>query len=164
MDAFHGCYKHNCRHFATLYLAVRFSNLLLLSVFHYNLYYHAALLIFVITLALVARFQPYKCKKSNTFDVVAMLVLITTYLSQNMNADVTVMYPKLANSIVISIVLLIPPAYILYLILAQMLPNSQKCFTKCKVLLRMNKYHTEMNIEDQAFLTDGDTCNYNACQ
>ena len=37
-------------------------------------------------------------------------------------------------------------------------------FTKSKVSLlkKMNKYQTEMNNEDQAFLTDG--VNYNACQ
>ena len=81
MDAFHGCYKDNCHNFATLYLAVRFVNLLLFSVFHYNLSCHVILFSFVIILALVARFQPYKNKKSNIFDVIALLALNITKAS-----------------------------------------------------------------------------------
>ena len=41
MDSFHGCYEdttHDYRHFATLYLSVRFLNLLLSSIFNYTLY------------------------------------------------------------------------------------------------------------------------------
>ena len=52
MDTFHGCYKdttHDYHHFATLYLAVRFRNLLLLSTFKYNLYAPAVTLLFAFT-------------------------------------------------------------------------------------------------------------------
>ena len=47
MDSFHGCYEdtaaaHDYRHFATLYLAVRFLNLLMASVCKYTLYLPAA--------------------------------------------------------------------------------------------------------------------------
>ena len=48
MDSFHGCYEdtaHDYRHFATLYLAVRFLNLLIASVFDHNLYLPAAALL-----------------------------------------------------------------------------------------------------------------------
>ena len=41
MDSFHGCYEDNTsdyRHFATLYLAVRFLHLLMSSMFNYSLY------------------------------------------------------------------------------------------------------------------------------
>ena len=72
MDSFHGCYEdttHDYRHFATLYLAVRFLNLLMASVFDYNRYLPAAALVFVFALALVAKFQPYKHKRSNTVDI-----------------------------------------------------------------------------------------------
>ena len=65
MDSFHGYYEdtaYDYRHFATLYLAVRFLNLLLSSVFIFHLYIPAAALLFVLALALLAKFQPYKCK------------------------------------------------------------------------------------------------------
>ena len=79
MDTFHGCYEdttHDYRHFATLYMAVRFLNLLSVSVFSIKLYAPAASIIFTFTLALVARFQPYKCKKYNTVDIVMLLAVI----------------------------------------------------------------------------------------
>ena len=95
------------------------------------------------------------------FDVIALLALITVRVSQNMHADVAFMYPKLENGIVMFITLLV---YILHLILAQMLPNAHKCFTKSKVSLlkRMNRYQAGMINEVQAFFTD--EVNYNACQ
>jgi hypothetical protein len=76
MDAFHGCYQdttHDYRHFATLYMAVRVLNLLAASVFSNKLYAPAASTIFTFTLALVAKFQPYKCKKNNKADIVMLL-------------------------------------------------------------------------------------------
>lgn len=84
MDTFHGCFKdntHDYRHFATLYLAVRFVNLLIYLIFNLNLYYSAASLLFVFALAFVAKFQPYKCKRSNTVDIVMLLTLISGYSS-----------------------------------------------------------------------------------
>ena len=64
MDTFHGCYKdgeHDYRHFAALYLAVRFLNLLLFSVLRItNVYCIVATLLVAITLTFVANFQPYK--------------------------------------------------------------------------------------------------------
>ena len=80
MDSFYGCYEDNTsdyRHFATLYLAVRFLHLLMSSVFNYSLYLPAAALLFVFTLALVAKFQPYKCKRNNTVDIILLLVMIS---------------------------------------------------------------------------------------
>ena len=65
MDTFHGCYEdtaHDYRHFATLYMAVRFLNLLIVSVFSIKLYNSAVLIPFTFTLVSVARLQPYKCK------------------------------------------------------------------------------------------------------
>ena len=87
MDSFHGCYEdtiRDYRHFATLYVAVRFLHLLMSSVFNYNLYLPAAALLFVFTLALVAKFQPYKCKRSNTIDIILLLVTISGYISSSM--------------------------------------------------------------------------------
>ena len=80
MDSFHGCYEdatHDYRHFATLYLAVQFFNLLLSSVFIFHLYIPAAALYFV--LAFVAKFQPYKCKRNNTIDIILLLAVINVH-------------------------------------------------------------------------------------
>ena len=106
MDSFHGCYEDNTsdyRHFATLYLAVRFLHLLMSSVFNYNLYLPAAALLFVFALALVAKFQPYKCKRNNTVDIILLLVMISGYISSSMYyaGPVGFMYPKWLGMITI---------------------------------------------------------------
>ena len=96
IDTFHGHYKDNMRLFASLYLAVRFLNLLFLSTLHYSLYFKASILMFVTTLVLVARCQPYKCKKSNTIDTVMLFVVTGVYVNGIIYAaDVTdeVLYP-----------------------------------------------------------------------
>ena len=80
MDTFHGCYEDTTcdyHHFAALYLAVRFLNLLLISTFNYKLYFLAMSLLFAFILALVSKFQPYKFKRSNTVDIVMLLAIIT---------------------------------------------------------------------------------------
>ena len=80
MDSFHGCYEdtaHDYHHFATLYLEVQFLiNLLLSSVFIFHHYIPAAALLFVLVLALIAKFQPYKCKRNNTIDIILLLAVI----------------------------------------------------------------------------------------
>ena len=80
MDTFHGCYKdseHDYRHFAALYLAVRFFNLLqTLILRNINAYFIAATLLFVIVLTLVAKFQPYKRRRNNSVDIVMFFMLI----------------------------------------------------------------------------------------
>ena len=97
MDTFHGCYKddeHDYRHFAELYLAVRFFNLLLFSVIrNRNAYFSAVTLLYAVALALVARFQPYKRKRSNTVvnDVVMLLNLITLYVLMSMKSALQVL-------------------------------------------------------------------------
>ena len=125
MDAFHGCYQdttHDYRHFAAIYLAVRFFSLLLFSVFNRNLYLPAALLLSVYTLALVAKFQPYKYKSSNTVDMVMLLALVSGYTSNNMSSAVGLMFPHWMNTIIVSTLALIPPGYMLFLILAIVRP------------------------------------------
>ena len=57
LDTFHSCYENSTCHFVTLYMAVRFCNLLVISVFSYKLYAPTALLLFAFTLALVANFS-----------------------------------------------------------------------------------------------------------
>ena len=105
MDSFHGCYEdtaHDYRHFATLYLAVRFLNLLMASLFNYTLYLPAAALVFVFNLALVAKFQPYKNKRNNTVDIILLLTIIIAFVSSSMHYVEAFMYSKLPNGIIVS--------------------------------------------------------------
>ena len=96
MDSFHGCYEdtaHDYRHFATLYLAVQFFNLLLSSVFIFHHYILAAAPLFVLVLALIAKFQPYKHKRNNTIDTILLSMCINYVLIYvaTMQED---LYPK----------------------------------------------------------------------
>ena len=130
MDTFHGCYKHNMRHFAALYLAVRVLNLLFLSVFHYSLYFKMNQLIFVITLALVAKYQPNKCSRSNRVDVVMLIAVICIYLFLDASiADTTddAFRPRWLTNIVPFISVFIPPSYAAYLAVVQVLPPMSYC-------------------------------------
>ena len=72
---------HDYRHFAILYMAVRFLNLSIVSVFSIKLYNSAVSILFTITVVLVAKFQHFKCKWSNNADIVMLLVIIAAYTS-----------------------------------------------------------------------------------
>jgi hypothetical protein len=138
MDSFHGCYEnttHDYRHFATLYLAVRFLNLLMSSVFNYNLYLPEAALVFVFALVLVTKFQPYKQKRNNTVDVILLLTVISACISSSMYYAEPFMYPRLLNDITVGIPILIVFSYLVFLILASVLPNAIQYCKKCKTLL-----------------------------
>ena len=78
MDTFYGCYKdneHNYRHFAALYLSVRFFNLVLTLILrNINAYFITATLLFVVALTLVAKFQPYKQGRSNMIDMIMLFM------------------------------------------------------------------------------------------
>ena len=165
MDSFHGCYEdtaHDYRHFATLYLAVRFLNLLMSSVFNFNLYLPAAAFLFVFTLALEAKFQPYKCKRNNTVDIILLFAMISGYMSSSMYYAGGFMYPKWLNGITASISVLILHCYLVFLILAQVLPMVVKCFKKYKIFLMSKIKVSVVNVEDRALLDHG-SANYNAC-
>jgi Ca2+/H+ antiporter len=105
------------------------------SVFNYNLYLPAAALVFVFALALVAKFQPYKHKRSNTVDIILLLAIITAYTTSGMRYAEQFMFPKLLNSITIGISVLIILSYQVFLILAFVLPKAIQCCKKCKTLL-----------------------------
>ena len=152
MDSFHGCYEdtaHDYRHFATLYLAVRFLNLLMSSVFDYNVYLPAAALMFVFALALVAKFQPYKHKRSNTVDIILLLAIISTFISSSMHY---VEELKLLNKIITAISALIVLGYLVFLILACVFPKAIQCCKKCKTLLLTKIKMSEANKGDRPLL------------
>ena len=137
MDSFHGCYKHTSRHyqhFATLYLAVRFLNLLLYSIFGYALYLPSASLLTFFTLALVAKFKPYKNERSNTVDIIFLLVLPTAYISMLMYNTGPII-PKWVNAAASGISLSVPPIIMVYLLLASVSPKIIEYITKCRSCL-----------------------------
>jgi putative Mn2+ efflux pump MntP len=159
MDSFHGCYEdttHDYRHFATLYLAVRFLNLLMSSVFNFTLYLPAAALVFVFALALVAKFQPYKHKRNNTVDIILLLAIISAFISLAMHYVGEFMYPKWLNGITVVIFALIIVCYLVFLILACVLPRAIQCCKKCKI-----KTSSEVNEGDRALLNHEST-DYNS--
>ena len=161
MDTFHGCYEdttHDYRHFASLYLAVRFLNLLMASIFNFYLFILAAALLLVFTLALVAKFQPYKYKRSNTVDIVMLLAIISMGMSSSMYFAGGITFPKWLVEITGTIAILIILSYLLFLILARLLPTAKQCVTKCKTFFK----DCEMNVEDQALLIHG-SADYNSC-
>ena len=110
MDTFHGCFEdtaHDYRHLATLYMAVRFLNLLIVSVFSLKLYTSAVAILLTFTLALVAKFQPYKCKRCNTVDTIMLLAVITGCTSSTMYYTESLLLPKWLNILVVGIAILI---------------------------------------------------------
>ena len=131
MDTFHGCYKDNMRHFAALFLAVRVLNLLFLSVFHYSLYFKMNQLIFMVTLALVAKYQPYKCsRRTCRVDMVMLIALICIHLFYATDITDTTdnaFRPHCFTNIVPFISVFIPPSYAVYLAVVQVLPPMSYC-------------------------------------
>ena len=157
MDSFHGCYEdtaHDYRHFATLYLAVRFLNLLMSSIFNYTLYLPAAALVFVFALALVAKFQPYKKKGSNIVDIILLLTIISAFISMTMHYAEEFMYTNLANEVIVAISILIVLGYLVFLILACIFPKVIQCCKKYKTLLLTKIKMSEVNEEDRPLLNE----------
>ena len=165
MDSFHGCYEdtsHDYRHFATLYLAVRFLNLLTASVFSYTLYLQAATLVFVIALALVAKFQPYKNKRNNVVDIILLFMVINGFISSTMyNVGRFYMYPKWLATVIAGISILIIISYMVFLILACVLPKAIQCCKKCKTHLMSKIRMSGVNEGDRAPLNPG-SIDYNS--
>ena len=130
------------------------------SVFHHSLYLAAAALLFVFTLALVAKFQPYKNKRNSTIDIIMLLAVISGYMSTTMYYAGGIMYPGWLNGITCSVVTLILLSYQVFLILACVLRKTIQCFKKCKIHL-MSKVKG-VTAEDRALLNHG-SADYNAC-
>ena len=159
MDAFHGCYEdttHDYRHFATLYLVVRFLNLLAVSVFSVKLYAPAASIVFAFTLALVAKFQPYKCKRNNTADIIMLLAMITAYMSSSMHSTEIWLFPNWLNAAISGIAVLTIYCILVFLVLSKhsVFFKVTQCFKKCFGRLGRNT-QGEIDVEDQALLNHG---------
>ena len=135
MDPFHSCYEdtsHDYCHFATLYLAVRFLNLLMASMFNFTLYVPAAALMFVFAITFIAKFQPYKYKRSNIVDIILLLTTINGFMSSSMYFAGRFMYPKLLGAIAIITYTLVIPCYLVFLILGSVFPKAIQCCKKYK--------------------------------
>ena len=163
MDAFNGCYKdndgHDYRHFAALYLAVRFFNLLLLSVLRStNAYCVAATLLTVFALTLVAKFQPYKHKSTNTVDIVMLLTLVTGLVIVALWYTSGLRYPKWLFGVSLSIVGLLPPSYIVYLAVAHFRLKISRYFRRIRTLflqLKRNELREDSEDSESTLLNHG---------
>jgi FlaA1/EpsC-like NDP-sugar epimerase len=153
-------------------MAVRFLNLLAASVFSNKVYAPAALTIFTFTLALVAKFQPYKCKKNNTADIVMLLAVIIIYMSLSMYLTVDHwLFSKLLKSIISGTAALTVYCCLLFLILskhniflkvAQYFKKSKQQLFLIFSKLNFGKIkHGEINTEDQALLNHNEA-DYNS--
>ena len=151
------------RHFAALYLAIRFFNLLLLSTSHNNL--KASTVVFVITSILVARYQPYKHKKYNIVDVFLLLTLISVCLEEISSSDAS-MYPRLLQQIATFIVASIPPSYGMCLVIIKVLPTMSRCVKRKMVwtnlIVQSNCGNAEN--ENEELLSDAGGVDYHSCQ
>ena len=145
------------------YLAVRFLNLLMASVFSFTLYVPAATLVFVFALALVAKLQPYKHKRSNTVDIMLLVLMINVSLSSTMLYIGRFVYLKVLKGIVLVIFSLIILSYQIFLILACIWPKSIQCCKKCKTHL-MNKIRMNGVNEGDRVLLNPESVDYNSCQ
>jgi tellurite resistance protein TehA-like permease len=124
------------------------------SVFNYILYLSAAALMFVFALALVAKFQPYKHKKSNTVDIIMLVIMITNFISSSMYYVGRFMYPKWLMPTIVGISFFIVLSYLVFLILSCVLPQALQCCKKCKLLLRSKM---KMSEENRALLNHDST-------
>ena len=169
MDAFHGCYDDSChhyRHFATLYLAMRFMNLVLYSVFNYKLYLSAASLMLTFTVVLVAMFQPYRYKYTNKFDVICLLTVVILYTSMLMQLSVSPMVPKWVNGVVTTITALTPVILIMCFTLATLMPKAWRCFIRGKLFLveKLVKQLSNQDVKEQAPINRPQCPNYHTLQ
>ena len=136
-------------------MELRFLNFSIACIFSTELYYSAVSIMYTFTLALVAKFRPNKCKRSNTADVVILLATITAYTSSIMRSLETFLFPKWLRGAIIVVAILIIYCYIGSLVLTTIFSRFQGCFTVGKSF-RLLKYICKCNVknaEDQPLLT-----------
>ena len=87
-------------------------------------------------------------------DIVILLAVISGSITHCMNSETHIMFPQWLCFIIVFISGMVPPSYMLFLVLAQILPKVLQCFTRSKplVLKRINKFKIKMNAEDQTLL------------
>ena len=146
MDAFHGCYKvdtsHDYRHFATLYLALRFFNLVLYAVFSFRVYFTMASILLVFTLVLIAMFQPYKHQKYNITDVIMILALFIVLIFMQIHSSnlSDPMVPRWVKIAVKGVATLVPVSIMSFSALTKILSKCTKflTFIRRRMKVRVN--------------------------
>ena len=146
MDSFHGCFKddaaHDYRHFASLYLALKFVHPLLFMLLGYGLYFPIASFLIIIVMVLIVKYQPYKCKNSNLVDTILLLVLVTAYIVQTMS----LMIQGLREERLIpheqvrgmgAFFSVVPPGYGLLLLATKCFPSN--CYRRAKKFVLQSK-------------------------
>jgi hypothetical protein len=127
------------------------------SVFDYSLYLPSAALVFVFALAVVAKFQPYKHKRNNAVDIILLLMMISAFVSSAMQYSEPSVYPKWLNDIIVGISASIILGYLVFLILACILPKAIQCCKTCKTFLMSKIKMIEVNEGDRPLLNHEST-------
>ena len=86
-------------------------------------------------------------------DIVMLVALISGYLCTLSNIEVSLTFTKPLSIIIATISALIPHAYMLFLVLSQVLPKILECFIKTKsFMLKQMTEFGEANNENEALL------------
>ena len=144
---------------------MRFFNLLLFSMLRStctNAYWVTATLVIVITLTLVAKFQPYKRKRTNTVDITMLLTLITGLVSVALRRTSALQYPRLVFDVTLSAVALLPPSYVVCLAVGHTKPKISRCLRRIKRIFveTLNQCPLEEGSDDVTLLNE-ENVNYN---
>ena len=146
MDSFHGYYKHtSChyQHFATLYIALRFLNLLVCSIFTHVQYLLSTSLLMVFTSVLVTKFRPYKEDRNNTIDIIMFLALIVICTSAAMHSDPIL--PRWVKIAVLCMSAITPPTIISFVLLKP-IPHKTAVYLvafKSFLMKRLHEYRAK---------------------
>ena len=161
MDAFQGCFKESprdCRYFAALYVALRFVHPLLFIILSFHFYRPIFMTLIVVVLILVVKFQPYKCRRSNTVDTVLLFVMVVGNLAYTEEIltrnhtynDTYLLFQNIADAAYIAG----PPTFYLFLIVTKI--HSSDCYKK----LRISKRIKFARSEAQAVLVNSNQADY----
>ena len=161
MDAFQGCFKESprdCRYFAALYVALRFVHPLLFIILSFHFYRPIFMTLIVFVLILVVKFQPYKCRRSNTVDTVLLFVVVVGNLAyteeiltrNHTYIDTYLLFQNIAEAAYIAV----PPTFYLFLIVTKI--HSSDCYKKLCISKRIKFARSEA----QAVLVNSNQADY----
>ena len=144
MDTFQGCYRHelrDCRWFASLYLFVRFFQLLIFVGIRDIIYLPVTGLCLMLLTALLIVVKPYKRDIQNTIDAVIFLIHALVYMMTGMYLYMHFIDPHLPStkpySILVAIFLSLFALCVFGLGMRKLIPSVvMHYFKKCISLLR----------------------------
>ena len=102
----------------------------------------------------MAKFQPYKHKRSNTVGIVMLLTLITASVLISVKFAVGITYLDWVYGIALTVVAIIPLSYILFLAITHIRTGASQCFGRSKVFLleRMSQIKENEGEEEPVLL------------